>query len=252
LTKNDPFQESFFGPNGSRMKVDPVALLEHARSDYAGNRPKAAVHSLRRLLTIHPNHVDALVIIAAAFAKVGAVGKANAIFNRVNKLDVTESRHWQAHASVSVQGQRLNAAHTLSRKILVKEPADVAGSRTLARVASMRGHHDDTRRHLWHLRSLLPNDPTIATGLARSAMIVGTLEDAETLCRRAVELSKGNAERLFDLGRVLRAQGKLKEADVVLDQAVNLDISLVIPRKVVRETAIEDDFRATGEQFSDV
>jgi thioredoxin-like negative regulator of GroEL len=231
--------------------IDPPALLDRGRKAYAENRPRESVPPLSRLLMIDPGNVDALVILAGAFARTGAIGTANTLFGRVNKVDLRESRHWPAHVSVSIKARQLNTAHQLCRKIVIKTPTDVMGFQSLARIASLWGHNDETRRVLWRLHALLPNDPNIATGLARSTMMAGALEEAEILCRRAARLSKGDAERMFDLGRVLRARGKLEEADDFLDRAVASDASLEIARKVVRETAIDDDFRVTGEPASD-
>lgn len=241
------------GRSGNTVgEARPSTLLERARTAYAENRPREAVWPLRCLLTIDPRHVDAQVVLAGALARTGAVGLANTLFARINKLEVTESRHWRAHASVLIRARQLNAAHRLSRKILVKTPADVGGFQGLARIASLWGHNDTVRHLLSRLKALLPNDPSIATGLARSAMMTGVLEEAEALCRRAADLSDGNAERLFDLGRVLRARGKFDEADGFLQRAVDLDPSLKISVMVVRETAIDADFRVTGEPTGDV
>lgn len=239
------------GPAAGREALDPSALLDRGRKAYAENRLREVVGPLRCLLVMEPGQLDGLVILAGALARTGATGTANVLFNRVNKLDVMESRHWRTHASVLIQARQLNAAHTLSRKILVKAPAEVAGFQGLARIMSLWGHNEDVRRILWRLHTLLPNDPSIATGLARAVMMAGGLAEAEVLCRRALDLAGDEAERLFDLGRVLRARGKFEEADEVLDRAVDLDPSLRISREVVQGTATEADFRATGEPNSD-
>ena len=71
------------------------------------------------------------------------------------------------------------------------------------------------------------------------------LEEAENLCRRAVRLSNGKAERLFDLGRVLRARGKFDEANGYLSRAADMDPSLGLPRRVVQASATDADFRVS-------
>jgi len=233
-------------------EVEVPALLDRARKAYAENRPSEAVWPLRCLLTVDPRHVDAQVILAGALARTNAVGIANILFARVNKLEVAETRHWRMHASVLIRARQLNAAHRISRKILVKTPVEAAGFKSLARIANLLGHNDEARGFLSRLNILVPNDPNIATGLARSTMMIGALEEAESLCRRAADLSKENPERLFDLGRVLRARGKFVEADSFLDRATDLDPSFKISVRVVRETAIEADFRVKGEPTGDV
>ena len=251
MTSDKPFHGVSQRTAESVEEVEVSALLNRARKAYAENRPSEAVWPLRCLLTVDPRHVDAQVILAGALARTNAVGIANVLFRRVNKLEVAESRHWRMHASVLIRAWQLNAAHRVSRKILVKTPVEAAGFQNLARIANLLGHNDEARGLLSRLNVLLPNDPNIATGLARSAMMTGALEEAETLCRRAADLSKGNAERLFDLGRVLRAREKFVEADSFLDRATDLDPSFKISVRVVRETAIDADFRFNGEPTDD-
>ena len=230
---------------GKKVGANFEALLERARQAYTQTRPGEAVPLLRRLMVLDPRHVDALVIGASALARTGAIGRADALFKRVNKLNVGESRHWRAHVSVLIQARMLNAALRLSRKILIKEPTIMAGLRGLARIADLGGHNEETKRLLHRLHALSPHDPNIATGLARLAMKTGRLEEAENLCRRAVRLSDGKAERLFDLGRVLRARGKFDEADGFLNRAVDMDPTLNLPRRVVQASATDADFRAS-------
>ena len=146
----------------------------------------------------------------------------------------------------------LNAALRLSRKFLIKAPANVGGLQDLARIASVWGHNGETKKLLHRLHALSPNDPSIATGLARLAMKTAVLEEAEILCRRAARLSEGQAERLFDLGRVLRARGKFDEANGYLNRAVVLDPTLNLPRQVVQESAIDADFRVSSTRINNI
>jgi Flp pilus assembly protein TadD len=232
-------------PPNSAALHDAHATFVDAKTAYASDNPGAAIDPLRSVLIMDPGHLDAILILAGAFARTGATGPANSWFNKVNKLEVDESRHWRMHASILIKARQLTTAHQLSRKILVTSPADVSGMKTLARVHSMWGHNGAVTHVLRRLHGIEPNDPGIATGLARAAMTSGPLEEAERLCRRALHLAEANAERSFDLGRVLRALGKLEEADIDLDRATSLDPALSIPRAIVRGTAIEDDFRVT-------
>ncbi|MDG2285855.1 MAG: tetratricopeptide repeat protein [Alphaproteobacteria bacterium] len=231
--------------DNSAASYNAHAAFADAKAAYASDDPGAAIDPLRSVLIMDPGRLDATLVLAGAFARTGATGPANSWFNKVNKLETDESRHWRMHASVLIKARQLTMAHQLSRKILATSPADVSGMKTLARVHSMWGHNEAVTHVLLRLHGIEPNDPGIATGLARSAMSNGPLEDAERLCRRALHLAESKAERSFDLGRVLRALGKLEEADIYLDRAASLDPALSIPRAIVRGTAIEDDFRVT-------
>ena len=124
---------------GKKVGANFEALLERARQAYTQNSPGEAVPLLRRLMVLDPRHVDALVTGASALARTGAIGRADALFKRVNKLNVGESRHWRAHVSVLIQACKLNAALRRSQKTLIKEPTIMAGLRGLARIADLGG-----------------------------------------------------------------------------------------------------------------
>lgn len=244
MTSEQPLEERWnASPEGG--EADIPSYLEAGRKAYSENRLLDAIPQMKRKLCLEPGNTDALVLLGAANARTGGIGSAHRLLNRVNIVDPRESRHWPIHASVAIRGRQLNTAYRLCQRVLIRAPNSVSALKDLARIANLWSHTGQAGRLLHILRALSPEDPSIAIGLARAAMMSGALEDAEIHCRRALDLSQGNAERLLDLGRVLRARGKLAEADGYLNQAVEQDPTLALARDVVRQTAVDDDFRAT-------
>jgi len=163
---------------------DPHVGYLRARLEFAGGRPAEAARRLLRL---------------------------------VSRLDRAYTQYWLGRAFED-SGDPVGAERRYGLALL-RDPRHTAAVIALMRLAERRGDWGAVGRHALQLLQRAPAMPegyaTAISALART----GALEQAETLARRFQERSEDRAQPAALLALVLRGQGRLDEAEEVLDQA---------------------------------
>jgi tetratricopeptide (TPR) repeat protein len=96
-------------------------------------------------------------------------------------------------------------------------PEDLDARRQQARVSGWAGRHEDARRSYVALTALAPADARIAAeAAAKLAFLAGRWQEAEAAYTRWIAVEPGNAEAQFERAEVLRALGRIAEADAAL------------------------------------
>jgi predicted O-linked N-acetylglucosamine transferase (SPINDLY family) len=117
---------------------------------------------------------------------------------------------------------RVVDAIKVARKLTERYPTHGVGYRSLGFALHRVGQYEEAFAPLLKATQLLPEDIEARILLADLHRQKGTLLEAESLCRRTIEIHRGYAEAYRILGVVLGAQGRSEEALQACRRAIEL------------------------------
>jgi len=193
---------------------------------------RRAIAYFQEAIERDPSYADAYDGLCDAWTTLGWYGfvppteaypRAQAAARKAIEIDETVA---EAHASLGgIElwfGWNWSVAEREFARTLELDPNYAPGRHWHADLFSIRGRHDEAIAESRKALELDPLSLIINTWLARRYYFARRLEDAERECRRALELDPNFPPARWQLGSVLVAQGKLKEAMAEFETAVRL------------------------------
>jgi tetratricopeptide (TPR) repeat protein len=171
-----------------------------------------AIETLRRALTIDPNHARAHASLALALLGARRLPAAALEAGAALAEDAHDRFCHLAMAYVRSAERKLDDAwqHAL---IVLQEEADVDARILAASIADLRDDLDEAREQLGHALELEPESAAALRTLARLELRLGDHDEAARLIERALRASPDAAESHVVAGHVALARGEVGEAE---------------------------------------
>ena len=196
-----------------RQRPDmPLALQHLAYLQRQSGDLGAAVTTLKRALALNPEDTDTAALLGAYLNEVGRPREAAAVLavyaeRKSPELDVLMARG----AALAGIGQTAEANATFERALAI-DPSNAAAKANLGTVSLGVRDYPRARTLLEEALALDPDVSRAHNALGVIAAETGHPDEAITHWKRAVELNPREWDTLFNLGKLLRREGREAEA----------------------------------------
>lgn len=205
----------FFAEGVLRFPRDAMLRMHLAESLIERDRPGEASEQLEVFRSLapgdpHGEYLEARLVLARG----DALRAASVLRKLVSRLDRAYTQFWLGR-SLLASGDAVGAERRYGLALL-RDPTHTASASALVRLAEKRGDWGAVARYAMALMQRDPTAPqgytTAVTALVRS----GQLTRAENVARRAALLFPDRVDTIASQALVLRAQGRLDEAESLL------------------------------------
>ncbi|MDX1432635.1 MAG: tetratricopeptide repeat protein [Gammaproteobacteria bacterium] len=194
------------------MSTDLAALLESALAEHRAGDLEAAGRGYRRILEAHPDHPDALNLLAIVAMEAGDYESAVAHLRRAIAVAGAVAQ-FHCHLGNALQGAGdLDAAAGAYRQAVALEPGHLEALSNLGFVLIRQGRPADAIAPLEQALAIDPRYFYALNNLGDAASSSGDLARAAHAYRRAIAVQPAVGELHRKLAVVLREQGRLAEA----------------------------------------
>ena len=118
--------------------------------------------------------------------------------------------------------KRFDEAALLCRKLLEREPYNVAALQLLGHIAHERGQFEEALAQFRKAANLQPGNPALVYGMTAALHALNRLEEAAQACSRVIQLRPDYANAYMNLGTLLSQMGMQQEAIVTFRRAIQL------------------------------
>ncbi|MHB1559010.1 MAG: tetratricopeptide repeat-containing sulfotransferase family protein [Isosphaeraceae bacterium] len=189
------------------------------------SRAGEAVGLLRRALAIRPDSARLHGHLGEALRSLGRLDEALGSLRRATELDPGFAPAWNSLGLLAHARGHHDYAETAFREAIRLGPPSVAKFLNLSNTFLARGCLAEAAKVLRRALEVQPQHAVAMTNLGRILAELrdrDRLDEAEALCRRAVELATELPHALNNLAHVLRIRGRLEEAREVVEQLQSL------------------------------
>lgn len=183
----------------------------------AGNL-SAAIDSLRRVLSVDPEHALAHTLLSACLLDQGRVAAAEVEAQQALALDPEDAVSLRTAAAVAVARRKLDEARRHLDAALASAPEESATHLGLARLHDLLGKRAEARGAILRALELAPDDPEPHAALAKHLLDDNDLPGAERHARDALALDPELGDGLVVMGHVHLRRG---EIELARDHAVS-------------------------------
>ncbi len=209
------------------LDLDPRNLMAHFNRGFAlsmAGRPEEALESFRRAVEIDGQNFDALFQMGVVALEVGRVDEAVESFSRAEKVEGSRPVLYKYLGESLLRAGRDEEAIRALKAAVRFDPRDAASMSQLGVLFMDRGTDPEVALSLTRQSvELDQTNPTYRERLARALYGVGNLAEAEVEYGRALEMGGQSREVHYNLGQVIREQGRLDEAAAAFKRALELD-----------------------------
>lgn len=184
-------------------------------------RSGEAVEQLRRALAIRPDSARLHGNLGEALRSLGRLDEALGSLRRATELDPGFAPAWTSLGLLAHARGHHDYAETAFREAIRLGPPTAARFVNLSHTFLARGRLAEAAEVLRQALEVQPQHAVAMTNLGRILAELrepGQLDEAEALCRRAVELATDLPHALNNLAHVLRIRGRHEEAREVVEQ----------------------------------
>jgi tetratricopeptide (TPR) repeat protein len=189
------------------LALQHLAFLQRQSGDLAG-----AVATLKHAIALHPEDSDTAALLGAYLSEAGRAREAAAVLavyadRKDPELDVLMARG----AALAQIGRTADAIATFDHALAI-DPSNAAAKANLGTVSLGVRDYPRARAILEEALALDPDVSRAHNALGVIAAETGHPEEAIAHWKRAVELNPKEWDTLFNLGKLLRRQGREAEA----------------------------------------
>ncbi len=209
--------------NRARRRRDRGQQLSIARKALASNKPAPAIAACDRILSAHPDDVDALSIKAEALVRMERFAEAADAFKRAVQNRPDDVRLRYNHAVVLSRLERFGEAIRSYEAILERQPQHAKAMYNLAVILHDEGKLTDAAA-LWS--KITEVNPNLASAWFKRGVVAMQLGDHETALKafsQADKLEPNRADTRTNLGIAHQELGHLAEAIVAYQRAREVD-----------------------------
>ena len=177
----------------------------------------------RNILSLNPNHADALNLLGVIAMQVGRLTEAVDLISRAIALN---SRFGDYYCNLSEAHRRLghtDSAVALARRAIELNPGMPEAFTNLALALSEIGQNKDAVAAHRRATELRPHHPPAFRNLGTALRKEGQLDEAVAALNRAIELKPDFAEAYIELGNAFSDQSKHDEALECYRRAIQRD-----------------------------
>ena len=229
-----------------RRIVEPALAAAHLQLGqllFDLRQIRQAVAALRRAMLLDPSERTALSGLARILARNRRAAQVRLAIGRARCLGPLDGRERQMLFDSLVQLKAFGAAGVEGRRRVALDPADAGTIMLYADVMSRQGGKPEAIRWLLHHGVLQPTSAAGASALSRALFSSRSYEAALVHRRRAIALGDEGAQGRFELARILRALEQFAEADAAMAEAIRIDPTYELNRRVLALTVTAADFR---------
>jgi len=202
-------------------------LLNEAIAHHQAGRVAEAQRLYQRILTIDPDHAEALHLFGLLAYRVGQLETAVALITQAIQRQ-PQHAPYQFNLGVVLHKQgKLDEAVAAYRKALALNPYYVEAHSNLGNVFMERGHLEDAAVCYQRAVGIRPNYVEAYNNLGAALKEQGKLDEAVAAYQRALTFKPDHVEAHSNLGMALMEQGKLDEAVAALERALSLKADYV-------------------------
>ena len=203
-----------------------ILAYQHGRADEAASLFARGVRFRPELAALRANLGEALRILKNYDAAADHLRRALA-------LDPAQPDAWNTQGLLALDQGRNAEAEDAFRAAIRLRPEFAAAYINLGNALCESGRPDEAAEVLRSALRIEPDNPGALTSLAK--ILIETedpelLDEAESLCRRALVLAPRLPQAINNLGNVLRIQGRFDEARACYQRALQWDPRRVMPR----------------------
>jgi tetratricopeptide (TPR) repeat protein len=200
---------------------------------YQHGRADEAASLFARGVVIRPQEPGFHANLGEALRLLKRFDEADGHIRRALELDPGLPDAWNTRGLLAQDRGRHAEAEQAFRAAIRLRPGFAAAYINLGHALCESGRADDAVEALRTALRLEPHHPGALTNLAK--VLIETddperLDEAEALCRRALDLAPRLGQAINNLGNVLRLQGRLEEAMACYRQALQREPRRVAPR----------------------
>ncbi|WP_374652627.1 tetratricopeptide repeat protein [Dongia sp.] len=204
-------------------KNSVALLLDQAVAAAQAANWAEAERILQHLLTVDPNHAEALHMMGLALSSTGRVNEGIDFLKRATQQQPGEALYWNNLATGYSAAHLFVEATAAARKAVTLEPGYAAAwcrfGDTLNDIKDYANACDAYQRY----RTLAGTDHSVEKRIANCLMNLGRLEEAEACLKTLRDQAPDDVEALGNLGAVLVARRKYSEAIPCLEAATAAD-----------------------------
>ena len=193
------------------MATIPEALAIAVQHHQAG-RLQVAEQIYRQILSVDPNHADALHLVGVIASQVGQYEIAVEYIGRAIRLQGNADAFHRNLAGTYYALRRYPEAVTCYRRALELKPDHAQSHYKLGNVFRLQGNLDEAVACYRRALELEPDYVEAHNNLGLVLKNQGKLDEAAACCRRALELMPDSAEIYNNLGEILKDQESMAKA----------------------------------------
>jgi predicted TPR repeat methyltransferase len=212
-------------PDGMSPPGLGASLFAAAVQHFRAGQMAEAERLCRDLLTVEPDHVDALQLLGLAAYRLGDRAAAAELLSRAVELSPTLVPALVSLGNVLKAQGRLDEAAAQYRRALTQKPDDPMIHYNLGNVLSDQGRLDEAVAQYRRAQESAPNSGEILNNLATALQRQGRLDDAQALYQRALALNPNDAQAHNNLGNVFWQQDRYDDAVLQYGRALALNPS---------------------------
>jgi tetratricopeptide (TPR) repeat protein len=202
------------------------ATLARGLELHQAGKLREAERLYRKVLTLHPEHFDALHMLGVVALQDGRAGYAIDLIERALRQNSDSAAAHGNLAAALTQSGRLDEAIAAHQRHIGLHPTQIDPH---LKIASILGHLGRTAEALASCEGTIGLFPGAAVGHLAHAVALKDLqqyEDALLACDRAIELTPQFAEAWDKRGAALRELGRLDDALASHEKAISLQPEL--------------------------
>ncbi len=213
-------QEKTHKRSPAEAEIQP--LLREGSAHHKAGRLAQAEPFYRQILSLDPNHAEALHLLGLLAYQVGKLDQAVTLLTQAIQSDASQAPY-RFNLGVVLQKQgKLDEAAAAYEKAVKLFPAHAEALSNLGNVRLEQGKPEEA---VLAYRKALEANPSYVeahNNLGVALKEQGKLDEAASCYRRALELKPTHLEALCNLGIVLMEQGKLEEAIAAYQKVLGL------------------------------
>jgi protein O-GlcNAc transferase len=172
-------------------------------------------------LNKHPPTVERVNELIAT----GHTQEAINLCRRICNVPGAKAQEWLLYGNLSADmGDHVTARKALGEAISLN-PDLVAAQFGLGKVLAAIGKYPEAIDRLRDAVHLQPDNPDIWLVMGVTCGLAGQMTEAEDCCRRSLELQPDSVDAMTNLAGALQAQGKLREAEILLSQGRTVPVA---------------------------
>jgi tetratricopeptide (TPR) repeat protein len=203
-----------------------VLAYQHGRADEAASLFARGVRIRPELATLRANLGEALRILKQ-------YDEAADHLRRALTLDPDQPDAWNTQGLLALDLGRYAEAEEAFRAAIRLRPAFASAYINLGSALCESGRPDEAAEALRSALRIEPDNPAALTSLGKALIETEDpelLDEAESICRRALALAPVLPQAINNLGNVLRIQGRFGEARACYQRALQMDPCRIMPR----------------------
>ncbi|MBN1421727.1 MAG: tetratricopeptide repeat protein, partial [Planctomycetes bacterium] len=206
---------------------DPEHLadcLDELSDSYSrAGRLNLAILARRKVVDLDGNDMEARIELSCALERAGRFEAAIEEIDRALELDPDDAEALRVRCDVLAELGRFEEAEETSEHFLSKDPASALSWSTVAFLRKRRGKEEEAVEALHRALDLDPESSWAARELADHELSLNHVAEARRIFQPALDAAPDDANSQAFLGRLLRAEGRLRAAVTAYERALALD-----------------------------